>query len=177
MRAERVAFAAYVTALTLFLVSAVVLDNGLPDRVATHFDFSGQPTGYMGRDTHTVMISLLGLCLSGAITAVAYSLRHRPGVLNVPRQDYWNTPQHFPRAARLVLALTLWFNVITLAWLAAINALVALANRSEPAQLDTALAALFSACYVLGILAWIVLVYVTFQRAHDLPFPAETNAA
>jgi uncharacterized membrane protein len=75
-----------------FLVCTVSL---LPQHMATHFDASGHPNGWMSRSSAVVFQGVVGLILPLIITVVFCTLKYvPPEKINVPRRDFWFGPEH-----------------------------------------------------------------------------------
>lgn len=71
----------------VFLVCTVSL---LPQRMATHFDASGHPNGWMGRSSAVIFQGVVGLILPLVIAAAFFTIRFVPPKrINIPRRDFW----------------------------------------------------------------------------------------
>lgn len=96
-RASCLILAAVLAGTAAFLVATV---DRLPEVVATHFDASGRPNGWMTRGGY-LAFSLafdvgLPLLMAGAIGLVP---RRWPRLMNLPNRDHWLAPER--RAATL----------------------------------------------------------------------------
>src|SRR5215510_11384097 len=81
----------------LYLVVAICLATSaqkFPEQVATHFNFSGQPDGWMSRPAYLLFIAGLSLGLPLFIVGSCYVLRFLPpGAINLPHRKVWLAPE------------------------------------------------------------------------------------
>jgi uncharacterized membrane protein len=74
-----------------FLICTISL---LPQRMATHFDASGHPNGWMSRSSAVVFQGCIGLILPLIIAAGFFTVRFvSPDQIRVPRRDFWLAPE------------------------------------------------------------------------------------
>jgi uncharacterized membrane protein len=66
----------------------------LPDRVATHFGFSGEADGWMSKDGFYVFYAVLMLSMFGMFSGLVVLLRRFPtSMINIPNREYWFAPE------------------------------------------------------------------------------------
>jgi uncharacterized membrane protein len=111
--------------------------HDLPERVASHFDASGQANGYMPRAMYarfmlgvTVVVPLLLAILPAAAVS---SPRTR---LNVPNREYWQDPKHRPEVVAILRRHMTQGGCLMAAFLAYVHWLVVRANALTPPSLD-----------------------------------------
>lgn len=62
----------------------------LPDRVATHFGFGGEPNGWMSRQGTVTFMAGMGIGLPLFLLGVASLVRVlSASLINIPRREYW----------------------------------------------------------------------------------------
>src|SRR5579862_2196900 len=62
----------------------------LPGNVATHFDISGKPNGFMTKDGYLSFFVTFTLVLNGVFGASFLLVKKIPmALVNIPRKDYW----------------------------------------------------------------------------------------
>src|SRR5207237_1170658 len=94
-------------------VSLAYSAGELPERVATHFDASGQPNGWMSRHGHIIFIMLLGLALPLLVAGSFFCLRFFPGRgINLPHREYWLAPERRAGTFSYLLRHGLWFDCL-----------------------------------------------------------------
>jgi len=105
----------------------------LPSKVATHFNVSNEPDGWMTRNAYLLMILILLITIPIIISVGISVLSQKfPHLLNVPNGDYWLAPPrlnesldflaaHGHRLGRLIIVLTTGLHYVVL-----------VAHRAEP---------------------------------------------
>jgi uncharacterized membrane protein len=148
-----------------FLVSMAVLAVYLPDRVATHFDWQGQPNGWMTRGTHVAAMIAFGLFFPLMLPAIMALARWLPnGVINIPYRDYWLAPERRKATFDELFRQSLWFACAALAFVTGLNAVVWEANRHAPPRLsNTAMLALVG-CFLAAVFGWLFATFRPFYR-------------
>ncbi len=78
--------AAFVAVLVFFFLTY----DGLPERVATHFDAMGNPNGFQSKEFHLKFFLLFLFGLNGMFgTFYLLAGRAKAQWINIPRKDYW----------------------------------------------------------------------------------------
>src|SRR6185295_9706960 len=66
----------------------------LPARVASHFNFAGQPDGWMSRTSYLLVEAALAIGLPLFIVGISSLTRVLPARLwNLPHREYWLAPE------------------------------------------------------------------------------------
>ncbi len=77
---------------TLVLAVGMPLVNysTLPDRMASHFEFSGKANGYSSKDSFYLMWFIQIAILNVMVPGVGWLVRKvPPGMVNIPHREYW----------------------------------------------------------------------------------------
>ncbi len=124
-----------VCALVFVLTSAATL----PPRLASHFDLSGTPNGWMSPSEYLpLMLGVLTL-IPGLLWSLPLFLHRLPlQLINLPHRDYWFAPE---RAAESLQALQIYMRTMAcflVLFLTDVHWQVVQANRHEPPQLSGA---------------------------------------
>ena len=61
-----------------FICCVILSDAQLPDRIATHFDFHGQPDGWASRSSYMLFTIIFGTGMTLFIVFVGFVLRFVP---------------------------------------------------------------------------------------------------
>ena len=102
-------------AALFFVLTHLSWMRQLPERPATHFDMQGRPDGWMDRSSHLVFMLLFGLGTPAFVITLCWALRFLPpSLLNVPKPEYWRSPEHYPEACRILLRWSVWLAVFML---------------------------------------------------------------
>lgn len=91
---RRFAQIAFFIATVIAIGLAVQQHSSLPARVASHFGPSGQPDGWMSRDTHTMTQVGITLFIALLFFALAMFFPKLPDrFINLPHREYWLAPK------------------------------------------------------------------------------------
>jgi hypothetical protein len=145
--------------------AAVVWAAGvLPARVASHFNAGGAPDGWMSRESHLVLMALVGIGLPLFLAGVFYCVRWLPtSIVNMPHREFWLAPERRLETAASMRQYGLWLAAMESVLLLVIHLLVVEANRVQPVRLsDWVWGALAG---FLGALAvWLIALLRRFRR-------------
>ena len=144
----------------------LALSSGqLPDRLATHFDGSGQPNGWMNRSFHLWFILIFGLTFPLIVAVVLFFARFLPdGLINIPRRDYWLAAERRADTFAYLLRHAIWFACIGVCFVAGIHLLIVRANAQLPAHLSTPLLLSVVGAFLAALVAWAVALVRHFRR-------------
>jgi hypothetical protein len=115
MKTNRRAAAVFFAVLVLCFVQLYIEGQELPERVATHYDQSGRPDGWTGRNTVLIIFAVIH-----GITALAFFVMGRlapripPAYLNLPNRDYWLAPERREATCARLFGGMLWLGAATL---------------------------------------------------------------
>lgn len=148
-----------------FIASVLLLAGRLPARVATHFNWQGQPDDWMDRSTHLIFITALGLLLPLFILGIFAMTRWLPSsMINVPHRNYWLAPKQRSETNAYLMRHALWLACGLLLFVGGINYLIVEANQNVPAQLASGPTMLLTVGFLLGVVAWSVALVWHFAR-------------
>lgn len=165
MNSPRLARIVFFIAVGLFLLSVVVGSSTLPERIATHFDASGNADGWMSRTLHITSFIALGLGLSAFILGLTFVIRFFPAsMLNAPRADYWRQPAHYPRACAYLFNHAFWLAALNTVFLSALHACIVQANTTTPPTFPTSALGLTVGVFFTGLSLWIFFLIRFFYK-------------
>jgi ABC-type Fe3+ transport system permease subunit len=140
----------------------------LPGRVATHFDGSGRPNGWMSRDSHLRFMVVFGLAFPLFVPALVFVSRFLPDqCYNLPHRDYWLAPTRRAETMAYLLGHSLWFSLMALGFAIGIHASIIYANSLARAHLSTLLVLALAGCFLAGTAIWGVSLMRHFNRAPE----------
>ncbi len=88
----------------------------LPERVASHFAFSGAPDGWMSKRAFAGLQVGVVLLMGAALSAAARRLSRRGDArLNLPHKEYWLAPERRAQTMAWFRDFFLWFGAGTYA--------------------------------------------------------------
>jgi ABC-type Fe3+ transport system permease subunit len=127
----------------------------LPRRVATHFEGSGCPNGWMSRDAHLRAMLVFGLAFPLFVPVIVYGSRFLPDQLyNLPHRDYWLAPARRPETMAHLFRHSLWFSPMALMFVIGIHFSIIHANSLAHAHLSTLLVLAMAGCFLAGTAVW-----------------------
>lgn len=84
----------------------------LPDRLATHFNGSGEPNGWMSRSASQTFMLVFGFLFPLFIILVCSATRFLPvSLINIPNRQYWLAPERRIEASNYLFRQSLWLAV------------------------------------------------------------------
>ena len=121
-------------ALAIGLIIFTIWTHGqLPDKMAVHFDGSGAPNRWSGKWEMTGVMLGVAVLYSVLFGVFAIYLPKMPAKLwNLPRKDYWLTPE---RAAKTMTEFSrdyLWMGIVMLLFMGYVHWDVFQANTVRP---------------------------------------------
>ena len=127
----------------------------LPNRVATHFDGSGRPDGWMSRDSHLRFMVVFGLAFPLFVPAIVFASRFLPDRLyNLPHRDYWLAPTRRTETMAYLFKHSLWFSSMALCFVIGIHFSILQRNHLAQAHLSTLLVLALAGCFLAGTAVW-----------------------
>lgn len=151
------------------LALTLALTFFLPEQVAIHFNFAGEPDGWASKWLNTLLFGGMFLFLNLFYAGIPLLLKRTPvSFINIPNREYWFAPARKEMAlAKLALFLS-ELAFFTNFFLAGIELILFYANRTGKPAPAIALFTLVGALFVF-IIFWII----HLIRAFKLPKPGE----
>lgn len=136
-----------------------------PERVATHFNFEGQPNGWMSRRANLIAYSALAYGLPIAVYGIFCLTRVLPvGLVNLPRREYWLAPERREETLRELQRQSLWLGCLMVLFAAGLYAMTLEANQHDPAQLAPQYVLWHLGGFFAGLVIWVVLLLRRFSK-------------
>ena len=108
----------------------------LPDQVASHFNFAGQPDGWMSRSEYLYVTLIFGSAFVLFMIMISLLSRFGPDwLLSIPHREYWFSPERRIETKEYLSEFTLWFGSWALFLFIRLNISVVGANRHVPVHL------------------------------------------
>ncbi len=149
----------------LGIALTIVMAQYLPDRVATHFSFSGIPNAWSSNLTNTAFFCAMYLLMNLLFLAIPWLLRKLPAsLINMPNRDYWLSPERRESSVQRVGVYMAAFAVGMNLFMIAVESLTFAANRSMVPLSPVSIIAIGLA-FLLFLIFWAI----RFVRAFRLP--------
>ena len=164
MRSMVARFVQILTALTGIGLT-LILSRFLPDRVATHFAFSGEPNAWSSNLINTIFFCVTFLIVNLLFLAIPWLLKKLPvGVINMPNREYWLAPERRQASVTKVGTHMAVFAGGVNFFLTAVELLSFYANRAVVPMPAVGLITT-AAGFLLFLIFWVI----RFTRAFRLP--------
>jgi len=160
--------AAFVFGLLLvgYIVFLTCTISLLPERMATHFDASGQANGWMNRSSAVVFQGVVGLILPLIIVGVLYTVRFLPTqLINLPRRDFWLAPERRDETCLYLARQGFWLaSLLVLLQGMVWYQLIESNSRSVP-QLSSSGFLVTLGVFGVALIFWVIKLFRHFARA------------
>lgn len=148
---------------------SVVAANALLSKqvVATHFNWAGQPNGWMTGSSYVWFSLMFGVGMPLFYVALGYCLRFlpvAPGTFKMPNRDYWTAPEHQAEMFTYFFHRFLWLACFEAVFLFALQLLVIQANRQTPPHLSTPLTMTLGSAFVIVVVVWLATLVRHFKK-------------
>ncbi|RMF55016.1 MAG: DUF1648 domain-containing protein [Calditrichaeota bacterium] len=137
----------------------------LPDVVATHYNFKGEPDAWGSKSTMVILYGGLLIFISVIFLIIDKVLKHiSPEFINIPNKEYWLAPERREQTLETFSAFMLWIGNITLLFMLALfQYLFTLQSQNDALNNGYFWGGLLT--YLL-LMSWILIkFYLTFRRA------------
>ncbi len=157
----------FILLATLILYSGyIVRESGsLPEKVATHFNSSGTPNGWMTKSKNMVFFLAFGPGITVFLISIGSVIQQLPSkYLNVPNANYWRSAEHYPRGCFFILKMLMILSIGLLIFLAMIFHLVSHSNQSHPPHFNNEIMGRYKTFLHLFLGGWVFSLYYYFLR-------------
>lgn len=121
----------------LFGILLAVASVQLPERVASHFGFSGEANGWMSRNAYLVFMAFFGMIFPMIAPLAGLLVGKVPAsAINLPNKEYWLAPERREGTVAFLIAQLLRLAVLELGLVIVLHQLVIDANRRDPPRMS-----------------------------------------
>jgi predicted Ser/Thr protein kinase len=167
-----IAFAVIYAAYAWYLRS---LSWQLPERPVSHFNMSGEANAWMNRSTYLMVSAAIPLIFVGMAWLASRSVWWWPGVVNLPRRDYWLAPERLADTAALIFHRMLWLGCLQTIFFFRIHVMVLAANRASPPHLPSGPFLVWIIAFLMMVMIWISFFIMRFAEAEHWPPPRRAS--
>src|ERR1700722_14304625 len=150
----------------LFFGYVIASYGDLPAKVASHFDITGRPNGWMSRETCVGFTLGLGILMPAFIVGMMAGAGRIPvSFINLPHRDYWLAPERRQAALAILLRFSLWFACMNVLFVTGLHWLIVQANLSnQPPHLSGPGIILVAGGFLAGTGVWVRLLTRHFSK-------------
>ena len=154
-----------VLALAAAAVFVIVTSAGLPEVVASHFDASGVPNGFMPRPAYVAVTLAIVVGVPLLLMLPLYLASSGSGSrLNLPNKGYWLGPERRAETVAYLRRQAHLFSVAVCMFASYVHWLVVGANGRQPPQLSSSALRVAVAVLLAAMVIWLAALYRHFKR-------------
>lgn len=147
-----------------FVAALMLTYDKLPPRVASHFNASGIPDGWMPRNAYVWSMVGIGVYLPAFMIGSFYVVRFcSPSVINLPNRDYWLAPERSAESNDILFRFGLWLASLVVLLVLGLHLLTVAANTARPVVLSSYVWAILAG-FLAGVGALVFFLCRRFQR-------------
>ncbi len=127
----------------------------LPPEMASHFDASGNPNGYLSKDSFFIFEGVILLLIVLEFTLLPWMIGKMPEhLINMPNKDYWFAAERRAGTLGIITRYFEWFSASLLALFTGINHLVFRANLNNESLSWTSW--LIIGAFLIFVIVWLI---------------------
>ena len=141
------------------------LTLGLPQKIATHFNFAGKPDGFMTLQNHQSFIILSTICFPlFMVFMVGVLPMWFPSLVNISHRDYWFAPERKTQTLDYLFNMACKLGVLMVFFFVGLNVIIVLANNSNPVLMPKLPFFVVMALFFIGVFLWVVMLFLKFRK-------------
>lgn len=147
-----------------------IMTFGLPQKVATHFDISGNPDRFMTLQNHQIFIVLFTLVFPLFIVfMVGVVPAWFPSLVNISNRDYWFASERKKQTLDYLYAMAVRLGIIMVLFFVGLNILTIKANNSKPVVLPIGVFFTLLSGFLISVFVWVFLLFMRFKKTDSPP--------
>lgn len=141
------------------------LTLGLPQKIATHFNFAGKPDGFMTLQNHQSFITLSTICFPlFMVFMVGVLPAWFPSTVNIAHRDYWFAPERKTQTLDYLFNMACKLGVLMVFFFVGLNVIIVLANNSNPVLMPKLPFFVVMALFFIGVFLGVVMLFLKFRK-------------
>jgi uncharacterized membrane protein len=121
VRTIRFPFSILLALVALAIVQFIYFYPQLPETVASHFDMSGTPNGWMSKTMFLVIMLFVTVLSVGSTAGIALLLPQLQDSMNISNKQYWLAPERRDQTMAFISSNMLWIACAVVVLLLVIN--------------------------------------------------------
>lgn len=155
-----------ISLISLSVLQIVYYYPLLPDTVASHFDFNGNPNGCLSKGSFIGTYIIVMLLMLFSFLFLPSRFKYIPrSLINLPNKDYWLAPERKGETFQIIEEKMLIFGIATTLFLIITFQLVFQANLNSTCHFSTDTMMIFFGGYILFTIVWTVRFVARFRKA------------
>ena len=148
------------------VVAFILATTGnLPENIASHFNGSGLPNGFMSQKGYLIFMLVFVLGIPSVVVGgISAALRIAQSSINIPNKNFWLAPERKQETIQYLTGHVAWLGCMFSIFIAYVHWLLIKANSVQPAQLSNSHLFLGIGALLLSIVLWGSLLSLKFMR-------------
>ncbi len=148
--------------IALFILSTIA---ALPTTIATHFNGTGLPNGFMEKPAYLAFVLVLSIAMPvGVVGFIALALRMSQSRINIPNREFWLSPEHKQATLHYLYKHIAWLGTQLSLFMGFVHWAIVQANSVQPAQIPARLMLLGTGLMLASMGLWIGMLMMRFGR-------------
>ena len=141
----------------------------LPERVATHFNGSGNADGFGDKGVNLILAAGLHIFLTALFLAIPFLMKvSSVNLVNLPHREYWLAPERKEETIIRITGKVYRYGAAVNLFFICINYLIFKANQTIPPGLDLTLFLTLMTVFFAYTLYWVLDLYKKFRKPKDI---------
>ncbi|GAB4295610.1 MAG: hypothetical protein Kow0098_18040 [Ignavibacteriaceae bacterium] len=118
----RISIMTFIILVAFYVIELIYFYPQLGENVITHIDISGNPDGWMSKDSAYIVFGFLLIILTAVFSGIYYII---PGfsedMISIPNKEYWLKPERKEYSLNLIRSMILNIGSLTFALMIFVN--------------------------------------------------------
>ncbi len=142
--------------ISVFIAQAVYYYPNLPETMASHFNASGEPDGWMSKRNFFLLEGVILMLIVFEFTLLPYLIGKMPlTLINMPNKEFWFAEERRAATLAVIGGYFEWFAVSLCALFIAVNQMVFRANINRE-NLPSAEMWLILGAFIVFVVIWMI---------------------
>jgi len=135
----------------------------LPERIASHFNISGEADGWMSKESFLVLMIVIFIFVNGSLLGITFLIKYSNDFINLPNKEYYLNPVRKETTLKTINNFLMIINNLTITLMILINYLVINSNIGKSDKLSSSFIYII-AVYLLTIIIVVIKMYSYFKK-------------
>jgi uncharacterized membrane protein len=150
----------------IIIISFILTTVGvLPDNIASHFDATGMPNGFMSKTGYTIFILAFVVGIPSMVVLLMHSILYLSyDNINIPNREYWLSEQNRIGTVQFLKNHVAYLAVFIVTFMGYVHWLLLKANSVQPPKMPNTLLFIGIGVFIVGMLILCFWLLVKFMR-------------
>ena len=100
----------------------------LPERIASHFNISGEADGWMNKESFLILMIIIFVVVNGSLFGITFFIKSSTSIINIPNKEYYLSPERKDASLKIINNFLMLINNLTIVLIIVINYLIIRTN-------------------------------------------------